>query len=240
LPGRHHTDEYFRILSGHTDDVAPQQLAPVLAVGLPQSPVASTGKPHIVIVPAGAKNLLRDDALRRWPIENYVAVADALLKLGAEVVLAGGPDDQWATPHFAHLAVTNVIGQHKLPETLALLDSAVLTITHDTGPLHLAGITRTALIGIFGPTDPRGRLPQRENTVALWGGEGFACRPCYDGRDYAPCTNNACMAQITPAMVLAECQALLNAIRSNNPLPPRVRTPKHTPPLALTNVVLPS
>jgi len=233
LPGRHHTDEYFRVLSGRTDNVAPHQLAPVPPASFPQLPLPRTNKPRIVLVPAGAKNLLRDDALRRWPIENYVAVAASLLELGAEIILAGGPDDQWASPHFAHLPIINVIGKHKLLETLALLNSAVLTITHDTGPLHLAGITRTALIGIFGPTDPRGRLPQRANSVALWGGEGFACRPCYDGRDYAPCTNNACMAQITTAMVLAEVQTLLNAIRSNNPLPPRVRTPRHTPPLVM-------
>ena len=177
----------------------------------------------------GARNLLRDDALRRWPLENYVALAAALLKAGHEVILAGGPDDTWASTSFTHLSVTDIIGKYSLLETLALLNSAAVTVTHDTGPLHLAGITSTAIVAIFGPTDPRGRLPQRANTVALWGGEGFACRPCYDGRDYAPCLNNGCMQQITPAMVLGEIQTLLTAQRNNQPHPPRVRTPKHTP-----------
>ena len=107
---------------------------------------------------------------------------------------------------------------------------------HDTGPLHLAGITSTAIVAIFGPTDPRGRLPQRSNCVALWGGEGFACRPCYDGRDYAPCEHNGCMRQITPAMAFGEVETLLAARREGRDLLPRVRTPKHTPVATLTQL----
>ena len=229
LPGRHHTDEYARILSGRPDGETPAQLSPIpipQTSSLPPSPLSKPIKPRIVLVPAGARNQLRDDALRRWPIENYVALAAALLQSGHEVILAGGPDDTWASTSFTHLPVIDVIGKHSLLETLSLLDSAAVTVTHDTGPLHLAGITSTAIVAIFGPTDPRGRLPQRANTVALWGGEGFACRPCYDGRDYAPCLNNGCMQQVTPAMALGEIQTLLTA---QQPQPPRVRTPKHTP-----------
>ena len=31
----------------------------------------------------------------------------------------------------------------------------------------------------------------------LWGGADLACRPCYDGRDYAPCASNLCIQSIT-------------------------------------------
>ena len=229
LPGRHHTDEYARILFGRADGETPHQLSPIPIPQLSSLPLSRPSKSRIVLVPGGARNLMRDDALRRWPIDNSVALAAALLKVGYEVVLAGGPDDAWATLSFAHLPVVDVIGKYSLLETLALLNSAAVTVTHDTGPLHLAGITSTGIVAIFGPTDPRGRLPQRANTVALWGGEGFACRPCYDGHSYAPCQNNGCMQQITPAMVLGEIQTLLTAQGANQPHLPRVRTPKHTP-----------
>ena len=238
LPGRHHTDEYARILLGRKDDETSTQLAPVRAVNLPANPLPqSSGKPRVVLVPGGARNALRDDVLRRWPIESYVVLAGALLQAGCEVVLSGGPDDAWTSPHFIGLAVTNLSGKLSLLESTALLDSAAIVITHDTGPLHLAGVTHAAIIGIFGPTDPRGRLPQRSNAVALWGGEGFACRPCYDGRDYAPCHNNGCIQQILPAMVVAEVNTLLAAIREGKPLLPRVRTPKHTPTADLVRLV---
>jgi heptosyltransferase-2 len=237
LPGRHHTDEYARILLGRKDDETKTQLAPIRALGLPAVPVQPVpGKPRIVLVPAGAKNTLRDDALRRWPVELYVEVASALLQRGYEVVLAGGPDDLWASAFFAQLPVIDLIGKLTLVETLAVFDSAAVTIAHDTGPLHLAGLTSTAIVTIFGPTDPRGRLPQRANCVALWGGEGFACRPCYDGRDYAPCSHNGCVRQITPAMVVTETEALLTAIQDGRMQPPRVRTPKHTVVAAFTKL----
>lgn len=229
LPGRHHTDEYFRILSGRADGETPAQLAPVRIEGLPAGPILHTGRPRIVLVPAGARNIMRDDALRRWPAESYVELASALFLRGYEVVLAGGPDDAWASPLFAHLPLSDFIGKLTLLQTLALFDSADVTITHDTGPLHLAGLTSTAIVTLFGPTDPHGRLPQRANCVALWGGEGFACRPCYDGRDYAPCAHNGCIRQITPEFVLTHVDALLAARDSGRDLPPRVLSPGSVP-----------
>ena len=236
LPGRHHTDEYARILCDRKDGERPTQLAPVPVRGLPEAPRPRVGgRPRVVLVPAGARNVLRDDALRRWPIENYVALTERLLAEGCEVVLVGGPDDRWASPYFADLAgaaapgvFADLIGGLSLVETLALLDSADVTVTHDTGPLHLAGVTSTGIVTLFGPTDPHGRLPQRDNAVAIWGGEGFACRPCYDSRDYAPCAHNGCMAQITPSMVRAEVSELLRLGAEGRSCPPRVTTPSHS------------
>lgn len=229
LDGRHHTDEYARILLGRHDSEMPQQLAPISASGLPAPPLSRDAeRQRVVIVPAGARNALRDDALRRWPIESYVELAATLSSRGIEVVLSGGPEDTWASAAFANLDVTDLIGKLSLLETLALMESAEVTVTHDTGPLHLAGITSTAIVTIFGPTDPYGRLPQRANCVALWGGEGFACRPCYDGRDYAPCSHNGCVRQITPAMVLGELERMLDARRNGISILPRVVVPEHT------------
>ncbi|HZY61781.1 MAG TPA: glycosyltransferase family 9 protein, partial [Edaphobacter sp.] len=196
---------------------------------LPASPLVRVeGKSRIILVPAGAKNLMRDDALRRWPIENYVSLASYLIERGFEVILAGGPGDTWAVASFAELAVTNLTGQLTLPEMLSLLDSSDVVVTHDTGPLHMAGITNAGIVSIFGPTNPRGRLPQRANTVALWGGEGFACRPCYDGRDYAPCLHNGCMHQVTVEMVIDQIEAVMKQRREAMPAPPRIVVPVST------------
>jgi heptosyltransferase-2 len=229
LLGRHHTDEYARILLGLEDGERPVGLAPVRAEVLPESPLARVeGKARVVLAPGGAKNMMRDDALRRWPLESYVAVARALVAHGVEVVLAGGPDDGWVQPAFDGVGVTDLIGKLSLTQTLALFDESDVMVTHDTGPLHLAGITRVGVVSIFGPTDPRGRLPQRANTVALWGGEGFACRPCYDGRDYAPCLHNGCVRQVTAEMVLREVEVVMEQRRTGRAMPPRVVSPVST------------
>jgi len=227
IPGRHHTDEFARILLNLPDESRPLPLAPVPVPpgSLPPSPLARNGRPRVVLAPAGARNMLADDVLRRWQPERYVTLAKLLFERGIEVVLIGGPGDAWVQPLFAELPVTDLIGLHTLPQTLALLDEADLLVTHDTGPLHLAGIARCSIVSIFGPTDPHGRLPQRPGTVALWGGEGFACRPCYDGHSFAPCPSNDCMAQIAPAQVLIEIEALLAARAAGTLAPPRVVAP---------------
>jgi heptosyltransferase-2 len=209
LPGRHHTDEYARILLARPDGEQPASLAPVRPARMPPSPLPPGEKPRILLAPAGARNMLRDDQLRRWPLDFYVETARQLLEQNLEVVLAGGPDDRWASAAFASLAVIDTIGQFTLSQTLGLMDAAQVLITHDTGPLHLAGVTDIGLIGLFGPTDPHGRQPRRPRSIGLWGGETFACRPCYDGRDFAPCLHNGCLHEITPGQVVAHTLTLL-------------------------------
>ncbi len=210
LPGRHHADEFARVLMGWPDDVRPAGLAPVAPVVMPASPLARVeGRRRTILVPGGARNLLRDDALRRWPIESYAEVARELLARGHEVVISGGPEDGWVLPQFAGLGVTEAVGRWSLVETLGLYAEADLVMTHDTGPMHLAGLTRTPLLAIFGPTDPHGRLPRRAGAMAIWGGERFACRPCYDGQGYAACHHNACVEEVSPEMAVEAAELLL-------------------------------
>jgi heptosyltransferase-2 len=221
IPGRHHTDEFARILLSWPDQVRPQPLAPVAPPVLPASPLVRTEKMRVILAPAGAKNMMADDVLRRWQPENYVALTHLLLAGNVEVVLIGGPGDAWIQPLFNINGVTDLIGKLTLPQTLALLDEGDVLVTHDTGPLHLAGITRAGIVSIFGPTDPHGRLPQRPGAVAVWGGEGFACRPCYDAHSFAPCPSNDCMAEVTPSFVMVLVMELLN----DRSKPPRIVTP---------------
>ncbi len=236
-PGRHHTDEFARILlsatSGSVTDAGPrpQSMAPVPAERLPQSPLQPTSGKRVVLAPGGAKNLLRDDHLRRWPVPLYVELARRLLREEYEVVLTGGPGDLWVREAFAGLPCTDCIDRLDLPELLSLLNSSEVAVTHDSGPLHLAGITRCALVGVFGPVDPWARLPRRPGTIGLWGGEGFACRPCYDGTGYANCQDNQCMAQVTPEMVFSAVTDLLRQRLAGTPAPPEVRLPLSTSPL---------
>ena len=215
LPGRSHTDEYARILLHQQDSVREQSLAPLRPEQLPLSPLDPKHAPvRVALVPGGASNMMRKQTLRRWPAENYAALARTLLDRGWEVVLLGGPDDQWVRPHFEDLAgeglaIVDKIGQLTLPQVIAACDACDAVVSHDTGPLHLAALSQAAVVALFGPTNPANFMPRREAVAGIWGGEGFACRPCHDGRDFAPCTNNACMQQITVEMALAQLDGVL-------------------------------
>jgi len=205
---RHHTAEYARILCDLKDEYRTENLAPLAPDRLPENPLPRSGKTRIALVPGGARNLLRDDAQRRWPLESYVVLTRLLLDRGYEVVLTGGPGDQWVEPQFTGLPVDNRIGQWAIPQTLAFYQSCDCVVTHDTGPLHLAGLAGCGLVGLFGPTTPSKFLPRRNGVVGLWGGERLPCRPCYDGREFAPCSSNGCMISITPQRVAATIEEL--------------------------------
>lgn len=206
---RHHSAEYARILLGWKDEFRTENLAPVPPDNLPSNPLPKTGRIRVSLVPGGARNLLRDDPQRRWPLESYVELTKLLLDKGYEVVLTGGLSDSWVTPSFAGLSVTDRIGTWSLSQVLAFYDSCDCVVTHDTGPMHLAGLTRCGLVGLFGPTAPSNFLPRRNSVLGLWGGETLPCRPCHDGRAYADCTSNGCMQSISPQRVREAVESVL-------------------------------
>lgn len=237
LAGRHHTDEYARVLLQAEDGCRETSASPVRPDLLPESrlPVKSLRR-RVALVPGAANHLIREQVsgrlpeqvLRRWPAENYASLAQNLIDRGWEVVLLGGREDRWVKPYFERLQVTDCIDTLSLPEVISACDACDAVVTHDTGPLHLAGLSTTCLVGIFGPTDPSTRVPRRPYAIGIWGGQGFACRPCYDGRDFAPCQFNGCMHQVTPELVLRELDHLLEERDQGKMSPWRIVCPEGT------------
>jgi heptosyltransferase-2 len=217
IPGRSFGDEFARLLGPlknagplveryEISDLRPQ-LAPVRPGLLPAS-----DRPLVVLVPGGARNLLRETPVRRWPASRYGDVARALVERGCDVALIGDRSDRWAAEACVGVPVLDFLGTLTLEETLSVLARASLVISHDTGPLHLARAVRAPTIALFGPTIPRQVLGAAQpNVIVLWGGEQLACRPCYNGRDFALCQNNLCMQDISVAQVMDQAEQFLNA-----------------------------
>ncbi len=149
----------------------------------------------IVLAPGGAKNYLRDDALRRWPIENYVELAKTLLSKGYDVLLIGEKHDLWTENYFKNVKYNSLIGQTSILELINVIQHSKAFITHDSGPLHLAKLTPTFTIAIFGPTTPIEKIGNGSNIHSLWNND-LTCCPCYDGKNYALCEKNKCLHAI--------------------------------------------
>lgn len=212
IGSRSRTDEFARMMLGLEDGYREQSFAPIRPEILPQSPLpAKSAHRRIGLVPGGASNLVSTQFLRRWPIEKYAVLAEKLLERNWEVVLLGGPDDAWVRHHFEHLKIMDCVGNLSIPEVISVCDTCDAVISHDTGPLHLAGVSSACLVGIFGPTDPGNVIPRRSEVVAIWGGQRLPCRPCYDGRSFAPCQFPECLQEIQIDIVLRELDRLLNA-----------------------------
>lgn len=212
VPGRSCTDEFARLLLGREDKCCESSLGPVAPELLPPSPLPpSAGPRRIALVPGGASNFHLQLTLRRWPAPLYADLAGRLQRRGWEVVLLGAPEDEWVRPYFREFAVTDCIGKLSIPEVVSVCDECDAVVSHDTGPMHLAGMSRACLVAIFGPTNPGHFLPRRPGVVGIWGGQGFACRPCHDGRSFAPCEFAGCMHQVAPDLVLQQLDLLFEA-----------------------------
>lgn len=183
--------------------------AQCLPAVLPQLTTAATGptrraRAGIVLAPGGARNVLRDDTLRRWPLESWGRVAATLLARGYEVTLVGGVGDLADVQQVASVApgATNVAGQTTLTDLLALVERAQLVVTHDSGVLHLAALTQTPAVALFGPTAPTERIPPGAPILVATAAPGLPCAPCYDGHGYAHCGFNRCLTGVSANEVL--------------------------------------
>ncbi len=209
IPGRYHADEYVRLLDdagARGPIIGHYPLADVRA-SLPQ--LRTAAPVGVVLVPGGARNVLRESALRRWPLERYREVAEKVGQAGHEITLVGDASDVWVRSAFTDLGVRDELGTHGLAGTLALLAAAELVISHDTGPMHLARLVRAPLLALFGPTLPSQFIADDGSAEVIWGGASLACRPCYDGREFAQCSDNLCMQDISAAVVADRALAML-------------------------------
>lgn len=214
IPGRHHTIDYISTFEQNNGPFSypleyPKFRYQNLEFELLKA--KSSPKKWIVISCGGAKNILRDDDLRRWPIEHYVTLGKRIENAGYQLVLSGAPSDNWVEEHFRTIPHISFIGKLNLNDFVVMLKSADVLITHDSGPLHLADLASCPVLGIFGPTIPEEKISLQSKSKFIWGGAHLHCRPCYDGRTYAACQDNQCMKSISPAEVFEVLEKMIVA-----------------------------
>jgi heptosyltransferase I len=113
-------------------------------------------QPTLVISPCSSHEL------RNWPAERYAAVADYAFGVhGMRVILAGGPTRLERETGIAiesrldtKTQVINQVGKDTLPQLLALLSRATVLLAPDSGPVHMATMVGTPVIGLYAATNP--------------------------------------------------------------------------------------
>jgi lipopolysaccharide heptosyltransferase II len=147
---------------------------------------------------------------KRWPPASFAVTADQLQREGiGPVVLIGGPDERPAAEAVKALMKTkpvNLTGETSPGLLPALLESAALLLTNDSGPMHVAAAVGTPVVALFGPTSPARTGPYGKQHVVLT--SGVPCSPCFSRR----CRNRVrleCLTAIAPERVLEAVRAQL-------------------------------
>lgn len=140
-----------------------------------------------------------------------MAIARALIRRGFTVAITGDAADKWVRPAFAALPIIDLIDATSLIDLLALYRGCAAVVAHDCGPMHLAIAAGTPTVAIFGPTMPAEKVRPSAAAAVIWGGGHLACRPCYDGRTYAPCADNQCLKTVGISEVMAALDGVIAA-----------------------------
>mgnify|MGYP000427090048 CR=1 FL=1 len=116
---------------------------------------------YVVINPSASK------AGRNWTVEGYQAVIQCLLEKDLCPVITGGPSSDEAD--FAkqvigdkHKETINLVGKTPLNLMLSVLKEAMLVISPDTGPAHIATLVGTPVLGLYAHSNPQRTGPYRD------------------------------------------------------------------------------
>ena len=140
---------------------------------------------------------------KRWPVERYAAVAQALIARDMRVLVNTGPGEEPLSTSIVESnggAVVSLTGS--LDQLIAITRRVALVIAGDTGPLHLACALGRPVVGIYGPTDPSRNGP--------FGTQFKVLRSPQSRRDHTRhATPEAGLLTITPDDVLRAADELL-------------------------------
>ena len=170
-------------------------------------------KPPYAVLHVGARS-----PLRHWEPARWADVADRLARTGLEVVLTAGPGEHGLAGAIDPGArYKSYAGLLDLPQMWHLIAGARLMVTLDTGIAHLAKLTGTPTVCIFGPGSApllgRGEFWQ----AAPFAAASVADFPCRDqaflfkrrlqwvrhcARSSSECPRARCMEAVTPEDVL--------------------------------------
>jgi len=112
---------------------------------------------HFACVHVGAR-----DAKRRWALGNFLQVADGLAARGMRIVLTGTSDEAEQTAVLREqlgASCLDLAGKTSLGGLAALLKTARLLISNDTGISHIAAALQVPSVVVFSASDPRRWAP---------------------------------------------------------------------------------
>ncbi len=139
---------------------------------------------------------------KRWSLENFAIVADAIAAWGFQIVLTGTKSETNLTQSIAkmmHSQPIDLAGQTSLGAMAALLSQACLLICNDTGVSHLAAALQIKSVVIF-----------TNSPVYRWAPLNRQLHRSLSPKQFVSVEKSgACDLPVTPEMVISQVEELL-------------------------------
>ncbi|MEX5719616.1 glycosyltransferase family 9 protein [Geodermatophilus maliterrae] len=132
---------------------------------------------------------------RRWPVERYAAVGDALAADGLTVVVTGVPAEREISARVVagmRAPAVDLTGATGLGGLAALLRDSAVLVGNDTGSAHLAAAVGARSVTVFLPGDP-----------VRWAHRGPRHRALTPTVACAPCPHLACPIEFRCALTVS-------------------------------------
>jgi heptosyltransferase I len=147
---------------------------------------------------------------KQWGSDRFAKVARHFLSKGFAVILIGSQRERVVCEEVAALApgAIDLAGMTALSELAALIRRSAISVTNDSGPMHLAVALDRPVVSIFGPTDPVWIGPYRRANAVLHA--DLECSPCYL-RKLKHCHHgHACMRSVSAPAVIERAERILS------------------------------
>ncbi len=171
----------------------------------PELEALTKGKPLALLFPGSVW------ATKRWRVEGFIAVAKKLESSGYQVCWMGSSIEKSLCEELdINLKSGNILaGSTSLYETCWLMARSEIVIGNDSSSSHMASLTGTPVIAVFGPTVLNFGFRPWHNQAYIAEADLF-CRPCGPhGHHQCPRGTHDCMKLVKPEDVWKQAETIL-------------------------------
>lgn len=153
---------------------------------------------------------------KQYPIEMTEKVIQILARKKYEIfIFGGGKNEKRIAENIENSCknVSSLVGKFSLQEEIFGIDQMDIMISMDSANMHIAALTKTKIVSIWGATHPfAGFTPfVPKERLFIIQNEDLTCRPCsvYGNKKCFKGTLE-CMTSIEPEKIIEACESFLN------------------------------
>ncbi|RMD77979.1 MAG: glycosyltransferase family 9 protein, partial [Lentisphaerae bacterium] len=157
-----------------------------------------TADPVLLLAPGAAYG-----PAKQWPVGHFRTIARHWSRTFGKVLVSGTSAERAIGEEICagNPAILNIAGKTTLEELCILLQNVTFVIANDSGTMHLAAVTGTSGLAIFGSTSAPATGPLSDHWY-ITQYDNLPCAPCF--RRHCPLTESAayrCLTEIKPDFI---------------------------------------